>query len=370
MTTFRWLLAMPLALAVWTAGAPAQASAIRDRAGMFSSQARQEAQSRLDRLEQSTGVPVVIETIKAIPSLTKETPHEERELEINRLAKQHDQQIHDEGIYILISQREHLISNTLVRERLARVLPIEKREAIRDAFIAGFGKGAKSKNLDDGLLQGAQAIEDALRGVKAGNGNAHAPLAVAHGPVARRAGGGASTLGTFLMIGLAIIAVLVVLRVLGGLFGRSQGSGYPNQMGGMGMPRPGMGPGGGPGYYGGGGYGGRGGGGFFSGLLGGLGGALAGNWLYDQMSGRHGNTTSAGAGYPPDDPSAGIADQGDDIVGAEDNGGRGATWDDGSGSDTGGGDWGGGDGGGDWGGGGGDWGGGDGGGDWGGGGDW
>ena len=61
-----------------------------------------------------------------------------------------------------------------------------------------------------------------------------------------------------------------------------------------------MGPGG---YYGGGGpaTAAGGGGGFFSGLLGGLGGAMAGNWLYDQMSGRHGGMTSAGAGYPTDE---------------------------------------------------------------------
>ena len=66
-------------------------------------------------------------------------------------------------------------------------------------------------------------------------------------------------MGTFLLIMLGIFGVLLVLRLLGGLFGRSAGAGYPNQMGGMGMPRPGMGPGG-PGYYGGPGYGGRGGG--------------------------------------------------------------------------------------------------------------
>jgi uncharacterized protein len=83
------------------------------------------------------------------------------------------------------------------------------------------------------------------------------------------------------------------------------------------------------------------------------------------MSGRHGGMTSAGAGYPVEESSASLPDQGDDaIVGAEDHGGQGGSWDDG-GTDTGGGDWGGGDAGGDWGGGGGDWGGGgDGGGDW------
>ena len=40
------------------------------------------------------------------------------------------------------------------------------------------------------------------------------------------------------------------------------------------------------------------GGGFFSSVLGGLGGAIAGNWLYNQFSGgSHGQYGSADAGY-------------------------------------------------------------------------
>ena len=80
---------------------------------------------------------------------------------------------------------------------------------------------------------------------------------------------------------------------------------------------PGQGMGGGPGYYGGAGYGG-GRGGFFSSVLGGLGGALAGNWLYDQFSGgRHGQYGSADAGHVTD--SAGYTEQGGDaIIGADD----------------------------------------------------
>ena len=100
---------------------------------------------------------------------------------------------------------------------------------------------------------------------------------------------------------------------------------------------------------------------------------MAGNWLYDQMSGRHGGgMTSAGAGLTGEEGSTSPTDAADErIIGADDDGGQGASWGDG-GADAGGGDWGGGDAGGDWGGGavtgavggGGDWGGGGGGGDW------
>ena len=84
-----------------------------------------------------------------------------------------------------------------------------------------------------------------------------------------------------------IVAVLVGIRLIGSLFGGGRGAYGP------GAGQPGMGPGygGGPGY--GAGYGGRGGGGFFSSILGGIGGAMAGNWLYDQFSGRHQGGTYA-----------------------------------------------------------------------------
>lgn len=121
---------------------------------------------------------------------------------------------------------------------------------------------------------------------------------------------------------------------------------------------------GGGGYGGAPGMGGGGGGGFMSSMLGGLFGAAAGMYLYNNFFGGHGSSAHAG------DSSAGAGTGGDaqesTDVGAGDPSGEGADWGDNGnagGGDAGGGDWGGG-GGGDWGGGGGgDWGGG-GGGDW------
>jgi uncharacterized protein len=368
MTSTRWLLAASIATIALVAGAPARASAINDEAALFTRPAVEKAKSRLDRLERATGIPVVIETIEAIPRLPRGADKETKERAINSLAKRRDQEIRDEGIFILISKRDAAISEPLIRDRLERWLPLERRHAIRDAFIKEF----KERDFDAGLNHAVRTIEESLQGVTAPTRRAQGPVG-APAPLGRagRDGGGTSMLGTFLLIGAGIFVVLLLLRLLGGAFGRTAGAGYQRPMGGIGAPGPGAGPG--PGYYGGPGYGGRG-GGFFSGLLGGLGGALAGNWLYDQMSGRHGQTTAEGSAYTPGDPGAGAPDQGGDaIIGAEDDGGRGASWDDGGG-DTGGGDWGGGDaggdwgggdaGGGDWGGGGGDWGGGDGGGDW------
>jgi len=357
----RWLVAIPIMVVASLCSSSAQASGVLDRAEMFSRDAVRRADAKLEQLERATKIPVVIETISEVPGLDKNASAKERREAINALAVSRDNALKDKGIYLLISKNDHLNSDILVRERIAPLLPTSKRDSIGHAFLAEF----KKKDFDGGLLHGVQAIEQALAGATVGHRAANAPggLEPLQQPAGgARARGGQSTMGTFLLIILGIFGVLLVLRLLGGLFNRSAGAGYPGQMGGMGMPRPGMGPGGGPGNYGGPGYGGRG-GGFFSGMLGGLGGALAGNWLYDQFSGRHGGMSSADAVHSGDYTS-GIPDQGGDaIVGGDDaGGGGGGDWGDGGGADTGGGDWGGG--GGDWGGGGGgDWGGG-GGGDW------
>jgi uncharacterized protein len=356
----RWLVAIPIVLSATLISASADGSTIRDRAHMFSEEAVKKAQAELNRIERATHIPVVIETIDKVPGLDAGASAAERKEAINSLAVRKDNAIKDEGIYYLISKNDRLNSNILVRERFTALLSEAKRDRIGHAFLEGF----KKKDFDGGLLSGVEAIERALEGASIGHKAAEAPGVL---PVAARPRGGQSAMGTFLLIILGIFGVLLVLRLLGSLFGRSAGAGYPGQMGGMGM-RPGMGPGyGGPGYGGGGG-------GFFSGMLGGLGGALAGNWLYDQFSGRHGGMNSADAMHSAD-YGAGADPGGDAIVGADDAPAGGNSWDDGGAADTGGGDWGGGGadqgGGGDWGGGGGDWGGG--GGDWGGGGgggDW
>ncbi len=71
MIKLRWLLAIPVMLAATLVVAPsaAQAATIRDRGGFFSREAVKNAQTQLDKIERASGVPIVIETIDAIPDL-------------------------------------------------------------------------------------------------------------------------------------------------------------------------------------------------------------------------------------------------------------------------------------------------------------
>jgi uncharacterized protein len=332
------------------------AAEIRDRAGIFSTGAVQKAEAELDRIERRTHIPVVIETIEAIPGLGRDSSASEKRTAIERLAERRAREIGYEGVYLLISKNDQVFSSVLVQKRFDSLLPLEKRHEIRDTLTREF----KGGQFDEGLLKTTALLDSALAQAPAVSGLRRAVPGM---PAPRRgdAHGAKFGLGTLFAIGLGILGVLLLLRVLGGVFGRA-GGGYSSPMGMGGMPQPGMGPG--PGY--GSGYGGGYGAprsGFFSGMLGGLGGALAGNWLYDQFSGHHGGAGHSDASVYPAAESPAPADQGgDDFVGGDDDGGQGTSWADPGGADAGG-DWGGGDGGGDWGGGGG------GGGDWGGGGD-
>jgi uncharacterized protein len=318
----RSLLALPLALAA-TLGT-ASASAVRDQARMFSAEAVQKAEAVLDRVERESQVPVIVETI---PSLNGE--------EIADVSLERAERESRRGVYILIAKKEHKLYDR-VSPSLTRVFPASRQQAIREAFQSNFKKG----DFDAGLLQAADTIASQVSAARSelrtrGQG---APFpAPGRGGMPPRRNGGGSGIGTLLGLGLLVVGVLFVFRLLGNLFGGGRAAmGQPGKFGGSY----------GPGY----GYGG-GGGGFMSSLFGGIGGAMAGNWLYDQFSGRHhgggGYTDSStyGGEYnsspPTEDWSAGT--------------GGGADW--GGGDSGGGGDWGGG--GGDWGGGGGDIGGGD-----------
>ena len=337
MTTPRWWLALP-AILLATAG-PAPAAEVRDKAGMFSAEAVKKAQSEIERIERESSVPITIETVESLNGKN-----------IDDVIPEHARSVDAKGLYVLMARREHKI-DAMSSKGYAKYLTRARDVAIRDAFSADFRKG----DFDAGLARGIEKIGSTFAEAKAEAGGtlrpattpagrraAQAPVAVRRAPVGGIPGKESWGMGSLMMIVLGIFGVFIVLRILGSLFSAGRG-GY----GGKGMGGPGgYGPGGGPGYgYGGGGPGGGGGGGFMSSMFGGIGGAMAGNWLYDQFSGgrHHGSTDQAA--YDPATGAAAPEEAGPDWVGPNDGGGD---WGAGGGADPGGGggDWGGGGGGG------------------------
>ena len=344
MTRLRWWLALP-ALLVATSGL-ATAAEIKDTAGLFSPEAVKKAESELDRLVREYTVPIRVETMESLNGSN-----------IDDVLKQHAKAVDAHGLYILIAKKER---KTEVGESLsyAKYLTRPRTLAIREAINREFAK----KDFDAGLLKGIDKMDSTLSEARAEAGGSLRPTAPAGrraqapAPVGRAVPGRPSSfggMGMLLSIGLGLLAVFIVIRLLGALFSRGQG-GYAGNQRAMGPGGMGGGPGYGPGYGGGGG----GGGGFMSSMFGGIGGALAGNWLYDQFSGRHHDSSVGQSNYDPG-VGASEAPANDDFTTPGDGGGD---WGGGGGDAAGGGgDWGGGDagGGGDWGGGGGgDWGGG------------
>lgn len=320
MTKRSWFLALALAPAAWLLVGPAGAATIRDQAGMFSDAAVRAARSELDRVERETRLPVTVETVESLDGRP-----------IGQVLRNHARQTGAVGLYVLLARDDHKIE-VVASDRYTGAFGSSRTTAVRDAFLGPL----KQRDFDAALAQGVRVIgEEAqqARGEIAAAAQGAAARPVRGAPAGAPRAGGGFGIGTLLFLGLIIFGAMFVFRMLGSMFGA--GRGYT------------MGPGGrpmyGPGGYG---YGGGGGGGFLSSVFGGIGGALAGNWLYDQMSGRHhhnvGSMDSTGYG------SSDAGTQGDDWSGS------GSVGDWGGGGGDAGGDWGGGGGGGDWGGGGGD----------------
>ena len=346
----RWWLVLPALLASAMIGA-ASAGEIRDKASLFSGETVQKSLTELDRLEKEYEVPVTIETIETLSGET-----------IGDVTAKHAQAVNAKGVYILIAKKEGKILAEASRD-YRKFLTRSKFQSIDDAFTDSF----KKHDFDAGLTQGVAKLGSVLSDAKTEAGGT-----IRQAPVTRTRKGGAAAPArqapankpawggfSLMSIILSILGVWLVIRLLSGLMGMMRGNSYGGggMMGGRGGPGYG---GGGPGY-GGGGYGGApaGGGGFMSSMFGGIGGALAGNYLYDQFSGRnHGGGVVDQTGV---DAGAGVGQVED--AGPEWGGGGAEADFGGTATDnSGGGDWGGG-GGGDWGGdagggGGGDWGGG------------
>jgi uncharacterized protein GlcG (DUF336 family) len=122
-------------------------SSIRDSAGLFSKEALRQAEAELQKVERSTRIPVVVETVESL----RGEPIEEEAMKRAR-------QLGSGGVYILMSKDDHKLSSILIRRQLADRLPEAKRGAIRDAIVEDFRKRA----FDAGLLRGVQMITESL----------------------------------------------------------------------------------------------------------------------------------------------------------------------------------------------------------------
>ena len=154
MLSRRWALALPLVLAASITST--HASTIRDDAGLFSADAVRQAQSRLDKLEQDTKVPVTIETIDSLDGRN-----------IDDVLPEHAKKNRAKGLYVLIAKKEAKIEVESHRE-YSKALTKARNQEVRNAFIEEF----KKRDFNAGLNRGVEAIEQVLAAAKAEAGGA------------------------------------------------------------------------------------------------------------------------------------------------------------------------------------------------------
>jgi uncharacterized protein len=277
------------ALLGWPVIAAAESAAprVEDNAGMFKPDTVRQAEAILSDIRDNTA------GHKAVTVVT------EKDLPEGRDARQAAESLFQErklnGVLIVVYQRPGKLQVVVGEKTQSGFSPAKRNEVARiltDSF--------RKREFDAGLLEALRYTQKELRsGFPAGGAGSRSDGAVPirHGadrgtnPYAGAEGSDSDGYGatgwgswsTWLCLGAGVLGVILVVRMIGGLFG-SRGGGY-----GPG----GYGPGGGYGM--GGGYGGGGGGGFMSGMLGGLFGATAGNWLYNSFGGG-GSSAGHGAG--------------------------------------------------------------------------
>jgi len=303
-----------VALLLGASVAHADMGAIRDNADFFSTRAKTEALRNIGEIGRRFNKDLVVETFRVIPNDIKQGVDLNSKAAVSRLyeqwAEKQAKQQRVNGIYILLLQDPAHLQVLVGNETQRNAFTLKDRDALVTLMLAKL----RNKQNDDALLEGVNYVNATMRSHLPDRGRAAAAARHVEAP-------GSSH--WFLTIIVVALVVWVVLRIVGAIFAGGGGGGAYSggQMA--------------PGYGGGGG-----GGGFLTNMLGGMFGAAAGMWIYDQFSGRSSSSSSWGGGDFDNRADSGFSGQDSDYsgsggdFGAEDSGGSGF----GGGSDFGGGD--------------------------------
>lgn len=319
MKLFRTILASAAAIALSSLPAIARDQYVQDAASMFDPATVAQVNARIGSFNAQTGKEVVVVTV---PSVTGGSMADVRAAAEKTFAEQSVNGVLifiDKGDRkdIIIPDRAGIQSGWFSSETLA---------SIRQSMEAQF----KQEDYNGGLTTGVGGVlgvyRSHLSSLQRGGSAAYAPVS--------RTSTSASTGGVHINMFWIIIFIIVGYLIIRSIT-RPRYYGPPGAPGQGGTPAGGMPGGPGAGY---GGYGYGGGGSFFSGLLGGLGGAWLGNEMFNRGEGGGTGNEAGMIGGAPADPGGFTSDAGQADLG----GSSGGDW---GGGGFGGGDFGGGGGG-------------------------
>jgi uncharacterized membrane protein YgcG len=291
-TSYRRMLSL---LLVWVLGTGAPqvtmaAPGVRDEGAVFSARTVKQADEATRKLQTQFHKELLIETFAGIPEGRKDEYARDREEFFSNLVRDRARSAQLDGIYVLVMKEPppH-------RFRIqVGVGPATREKAFltsnRDELVRIFQTSFRQDRFDEGLLNGVAYVERTLRenlrpAVAAGapssspNGS-WGTAATAHDTSSR------GSIGSFLLLGVLLLGGILLVRFLFRMMRGGQGG----QLAGAG------------------GMGGRG-GGFLTSLLGGIGGVMAGSWLYDRFMG--------GNAHAGDSSMSGSTDTGGSDVGGD-----------------------------------------------------
>ncbi|MEN9573239.1 MAG: hypothetical protein RL514_1094 [Verrucomicrobiota bacterium] len=254
-------------LTAWLVGAfvaHAQSGALRDSAVFFSEPAKAEASRQITEIGRRFRKDLVVETFREIPEAVRQGVNLQDKPAVNRLFEQwtvqQAKQLRVNGIYILLTKEPAHLQIVVGNETQNNAFTLKDRDALASLMLGHL----RNQKPDAALLDGVNFVAATMASHAAARSRPNS-TAVVSPSAAGKQSESSGWLGTALavMLGLAVIWLVVgVIRSLSGGGGNSVGAGA------------------GPASSG---------GGFFSSLLGGMFGAAAGMWLYDQFSGNHGS---------------------------------------------------------------------------------
>ena len=284
---------------------------VRDSAGLFSSSAVRQADETIRTIQRDFRKELLVETFASVPENRKEAYASNREEFFANFVKERAQAARLDGIYVLVMKEQppHRLRVQVGVGQATRQRAF--LTADRDELVRLFQTSFREEKNDEALRSGVAFVERTLRS-KLGSSQPGSPGAFSRQQAPAAAPEPSNPIASFLVLGLFVVGGIMLVGFL------------------MRMIRGGMGGGGMPGA---GGMGG--GGGFLSSVLGGIGGAMAGSWLYDRFFSGNSHSTDSG-------PSNQMDGSASDVGGDYSSSGGDADYGGGGGDVGGGGDFGGG----------------------------
>ncbi len=268
---FGFLLAMIAALLAGSSIVRAGTAGIHDNAGFFSEGAKTDAAWNITEVQRSLKKDICVETFKEIPADLRQGVNLQDKAALTRVCDQwavkrsREQGVN--GVYILLVKQPSHLQAVVGNDTQKQAFTLADRDALVTTMLAKL----RAKDYDGALREGVSFAASTMKN----HATRHAPPVTGSGSAYRNNPQPESSGGWLLPLLIIGVVVWVALAIFRSLF-----------RGGAASSGTAMTPAAG------------GGGGFFRNMLGGMFGAAAGMWMYDNFFGSHG---SSAYGSTPDD---------------------------------------------------------------------